>query len=805
MKASTKIATKAARVLRVLTSAWTVGAAALAMSQVSVTTYHNDNFRTGLNNAETILTPTSVTPSTFGLLFSLPVDGYVYAQPLYLPNVAIPNKGAHNVVYIATEHNSVYAFDADSSGPALWQVNLGPSVPNTDTGSWDIYPEIGITGTPVIVPAAQGVRGATPTMYLVSKTKTTDTNGNAVYTQKLHALDVTSGAEKFGAPVVIQGSVAGTGDGTDGHGHVPFQPLIQHNRSALLALTPSGVGIGGGSGTSTSASTADARPAGSTAPVIYIAFASHGDIGPYHGWLFSYNANTLQQTGIYNTTPNGKTAASGYPIAAGGIWQAGGGIASDGSSIFFATGNGSFDPSTGSYGDSVLRISLPNLTVADYFAPADQLTLDDYDIDLGSGAVMLLPGGTGTNLSPNLMVQAGKEGSIYLMNRTNLGKYGTVDHVIQELPSVMGGIWGSPAYFNGNIYFSPIYGSLLSFPISGNTMGGVSSWTPTYYQYPGATPSVSSNGNTNGIVWATQNDGTGPNGTAILHAYVATNLGTELYNSAATNGRDIMGGAVKFSVPTIANGKVYSGNAYSVSVFGLGKWAATPTVTPASGNYPNQVQVTVTDTTPNASIYYTTDGSTPTQSSTLYNGPVTFNSSLTFTARAFAPGYGGSVQVQNYYQVNAVIGNGTGLWGNYYNNYTDPSQPFPANPTASELDPLINFNWDGNSPISGVAGSNWGGEWKGTLQAETSSTYTIYTYSDDGVRVWVNGQQIINDWTYHAPTWDAGTITLTAGQKYNITIDYFQGGGGSVLQMYWTAPGMPWQLVPTSQLYPAPH
>jgi hypothetical protein len=782
-----------------------MGMATLSLSQVSVTTYHNDTQRTGLNSLETTLTPSNVNPNSFGLLFSLPVDGFVYAQPLYLPSVSIPGKGTHNVLYIATEHNSVYAFDADSNqgsnAQPLWHVNLGPSVPNGDTGSGDIYPEIGITGTPVILPAVQGVRGSTATIYLVSKTKTFDANGNPVYTQKLHALDATTGAEKLNGPVTIQASVPGVGDGTDGTGHVPFNALIQHNRSALLALGAP-VLSGGGS----SSSNIVLPPLGAT-PTIYMAFASHGDNGPYHGWLFGYNANTLAQTAVVNTTPNAKTDPSGYPLAAGGIWQSGGGIASDGSNIFLATGNGTFNPSNGSYGDSILRITTPGLNIADYFTPADQQTLDDYDEDLGSGAVMLLPSSVGSSTYPSLLVQCGKEGSIYLVNRNSLGKNGTTDHVVQELPYTMGGIWGAPAYFNGNIYYGPIYGSLLAFPIANAsfTNNGAAAWSPTYYGYPGPTPSVSANGTNNGIVWALQNDGSGPNGTAVLHAYLASNIGTELYNSSATNGRDLLGGLVKFSTPTIANGKVYCGNAYSVSVLGLGKWAATPTVTPASGNYPNSVTVTVTDSTPNAVVYYTTDGSTPTQSSNAYSGPVTFNSSLTFTAKAFAPGYGPSAQTQDNYQINAVIGNGTGLLGNYYNNYTDPSQPLPGTPTNSELDPLINFNWNGGSPIAGVGGDNWAAEWKGQVQAETSSTYTFSTYSDDGVRVWVNGQEIINDWTYHAPTWDSGTITLTGGQKYSIVIDYFQGGGGSLLQLDWSAPGMPFQLVPTTQLYPAAH
>jgi PA14 domain/Chitobiase/beta-hexosaminidase C-terminal domain len=752
-------------------------AAILGLAQVNVQTYHNDMQRDGLNSQETVLTPKNVNSSSFGLLYTLPVDGQIYAQPLVQCNVAVPNQGTHNVVLVCTQNNSVYAFDTTTQGPPLWHVNLGPAVPNGDVQTGDINPQIGITGTPVIGPAIKGVLGGTATLYVVAKTVTTP-NGNNVYTQTLYALDVTSGATK--AAKVITGTVSGTGDGTDGLGHVPFNPLIQNQRPGLLYLS-----------------------ANAHIPVntVYIAWASHGDNGPYHGWLMGFNATTLAPTNILNTTPNGKTDPSGYPLAAGGVWQGGAGLASDSANVFMATGNGSFNPTAGSYGDSIIHVRLSDFSILDYFTPTDQQTLDDYDEDLGSGGVLLLPtltradGGT-----KSLLVQVGKEGSIYLADRDWLGRNSPAgDEVYQELHQVIGGIWGMPAYWNNNVYFGQIYGPLVAYTLFDAKFEPTpSSSGNTYYQYPGPTPSVSSNGNSNGIVWAIQTANWGSYGPASLQAYDATNLSNELYDSGSTNGRDNMGPAIKFSVPTVANGYVYAGTGTELDVFGLGQWADAPILT-WSGAFEKQAVITMIDNAPGAQIYYTTDGSIPTQNSTLYQGPVTFTTSQTVNAKAFAPGYGPSQVSTGYYQINPFIGSGVGLQGNYYNNSQNPSGP----PTATELDPVINFNWNGNSPIAGVAGDNWAGQWNGTIEAETTSPYTFYTMSDDGVQVYINGQLIINDYTYHAATLDVGTINLVGGRQYTIQINYFQGGGASLLSLSWMAPGMPEQTVPTTQLYPA--
>lgn len=752
--------------------------ASLAHGQVQVTTYHNDNLRTGLNSNETVLNLSNVRPSKFGLLFSLPVDGQVYAQPLYLPNVTIPGKGVHNVLYVATEHNSLYAFDADSNLGAnskpLWVRNFGLSVPNSETGSGDITPEIGITSTPVIYVRKTGV----PVLYLISKTKNFDPQNNVVYLQKLYSVNVTNGSNAQN-PIVINARVAGIGDGSV-NGTVTFNPLIQHSRSALLLVPPVN-----GTGDST----------------LYVAFASHGDGGPYHGWIFAVDADQMKVLKVLNTTPNAKTDPSGYPLAAGGVWQGGAGPASDGSSVYFATGNGWFDPTTQAYGDSILRLDVASNTILDYFTPSDQLSLDDNDTDLGSGGVMLLPpSATGTS-GKNLMVQSGKEGTLYLVDAANMGHFNaTTDQVVQELKSTMGGIFGSPACFNHYVYFGPSYSSIVAFSLINGRFGKLSpvQYTSTYYNFPGPSPSISSNGLLNPIVWAIQTDGYNSGGTSILHAYSATNLGTELYNSNMIPGRDVIGGAVKFATPTIANGKVYVGSDGQVGVFGLGSWASNPTVQPASGNYTNSVQVSVTDPTPGAKIYYTTDGSLPTLNSTLYTGPVTLTTSGAFKARAFIANGSPSGVIETDYLINAVIGTGTGLNGAYFNNSQNPS----GTPTATELDPTINFNWNGAAPITGVAGTNWAGEWTGYIQAETTGNYTLTTNSDDGVQVYIDGVKIIDDYTYHAPTLDSFTLPFVAGHKYAIDIKYFQGSGGSTLQLYWAAPALPYQIVPTTQLYP---
>lgn len=499
-----------------------------AQAQVSVLTWHNDNLRTGANTNETILTPANVSSNIFKRLFIRSVDGYVYAQPLVAAGVNLPKRGVKNVVYVATEHDSVYAFDADT-GHSYWHAKLlpkrGKTVSSaTDAGCDDLVPEIGITSTPVIDPV-------TSTIYVVEKSKT-----NTVFLQRLHALDLATGTEKFGGPVTLTASVPGTGDGNV-NGIVSYDPLKQHQRSALLLANG----------------------------VVYIASASHCDITPYHGWILGYNATNLAQVSVFNTTPNGGD---------GGVWMSGAGPAADASgNIYVTTGNGRFDANTGGsdYGDSTIRFTANGggLSVADYFTPFNQQNLDDIDGDLGAGGILLLPDQPGAHT--HLAVQGGKEGTLYLMDRDNLGHFNSNNdsQIVESLPGVLSALFCTPAYFNGNIYCNATGDGLTVFSLTNGLLSSnFYSRTVGLMGFPGATPSISANATSNAIVWAVQTDGfMTKNGQAILHAYDALDLTHELYNSS-TN-RQPPGAAVKFAVPTIANGHVYVGAVHHLAVYGL--------------------------------------------------------------------------------------------------------------------------------------------------------------------------------------------------------------------------------------------
>lgn len=553
-------------------------------------TYHNDNARTGLNAKETILTLADVNPNSFGKLFSHDVDGYVYAQPLYLSQISIPKQGIHNVVFVATEHDSVYAYDADSNtginSTWLWHVSfIDPpagvtTVPaNPDhqgpddlgTGCDDIISEVGITGTPVI-------DRRTKTLYVVAKTKEVS-GGHNHYVQRLHALDVATGAEKFGGPKGIAETICdnpssasgpyqyvsgpmipGAGESNDGHGHVFFNALRQAQRPGLALVNG----------------------------VVYVAWASHCDVTPYHGWVMGFDAQTLKLVSVFNDTPNANSGPSG--LAGGGIWQAGAAPAADPQgAVYFATGNGVFDnvflangfPKQGDFGDSVLKVVVdpssstnsPNengwgVKAADFFTPHDQSTLEQQDTDLGSGGVLVLPDQDAQ--PPRLAVQAGKAGTIYLLNRDNMGKFhsGNDNQIVQSLPGAIGGAWNMPAFFNNTVYYNGVNDVLKAFRLINGKLSKnpVAKATPKF-GYPGATPSISASTSTNAIVWALQTDQVG-NGPTVLHAYRADNL-KELYNSAMAGNRDRPPGtAVKFTLPTAVNGKVYVGTSTSIAVYG---------------------------------------------------------------------------------------------------------------------------------------------------------------------------------------------------------------------------------------------
>lgn len=499
-----------------------------------VTTYHNDNARTGQNLNETTLTTGNVNSSSFGLLFVIPTDGKVDAQPLYLPSLTTSN-GTHNVLFVATEHGSVYGFDADK-GTQLWQVStLGSGETTSDNHGCDqVTAEIGVTATPVIDPGA----GPHGTIYVIGMSK--DGSGN--YHQRLHALDVTTGAEEFGGPKEIQASYPGAGDNSSG-GNVIFDPGQQLERPGLLLLNG----------------------------VIYTTWGSHCDIRPYTGWVIGYDEKSLSQVSVLNVTPNGND---------GGFWMGGTAPSADSSgNIYALDANGVFDttlnaqgfPSEGDYGNAFLKISTTNkqLTVADYFEMSYQNSENSTDEDLGSGGALVLPDLTdGSGNTRHLAVGAGKDGHVYVVDRDSMGKFSpTSNNIYQDLPgAASGGVFAMPAYFNNTVYYGPVGKSMKAFTITNAQLGSTpTSQTANSFPYPGATPSISANGTSNSILWAAENSNP-----AVLHAYDASNLATELYNSnQASGGRDHFGPGNKFITPMVINGKVYVGTTSGVGAFGL--------------------------------------------------------------------------------------------------------------------------------------------------------------------------------------------------------------------------------------------
>jgi len=495
-----------------------------------VLTYHNNNSRTGLDPAETILTPSNVSTGTFGKILNLPVDGHVDAQPLYLTSVTAGGVN-RNLLIVATEADSLYAFDADT-GVKVWRVSMlrAGETAADNRGCGSKAPSIGIQSTPVIFRPKTG----DPMIYVESMSK--DAAGN--YHQRLHAVDATNGSQAGHTAVDIAASFPGTGDNSS-NGKVIFDPGQYRQRAGLTLV-------------------------GHT---VYLAFGSLCDVRPYTGWIMGYSTTTLAQTSVLNVTPNGDE---------GGLWGSGAGMAADGDgNIFVAVGNGYFDttlnasgfPAEGDYGNAFLKVTTAGgLAVADYFEMYNQLGENGQDLDLGSGGTVLISPKDSGGKVWQLALAAGKDSNIYVVDRTNMGKFNTTSNKIyQQLSGVLpGGIWSMPAVYNGRIYYGPVASTILAFQIQNAKLlaNPVARSQPTFV-YPGTTPSVSANANQNGIVWAVENSNP-----AVLHAFDA-NL-NELYNSnQATNGRDQFGPGNRFITPTIANGKVYVGTTNSVAVFGL--------------------------------------------------------------------------------------------------------------------------------------------------------------------------------------------------------------------------------------------
>src|SRR6185369_8914512 len=706
----------------------------------AVLTYHNDNTRQGANTNETILTHANVNSNSFGKLFSRTLDGFVYAQPLVMTNVNIPGKGTHNVVYVATEHNTLYAVDADdNSGPnaaPLWQTSfLNPgagitTIPNSEVGTTDITPEVGITSTPVIDPT-------TSTIFVIVKTK----EPGPVYVHRLHALDLATGAERatFNSPNVIGATNypgVGTGD-NDGAGHVLWNPLRSHCRSALTLLNGA----------------------------VYMSFASHGDNGPYHGWMMAYNAtNIAQQVGIYNATPNG---------GLGGFWDGGGGPSVDAQgNLYFQTGNGTFDgnlnvSSTNNYAMSVLKLATTNgIKLVDYFAPSNAVALSGADQDLGSSAPIVLPDSAGSIAHPRLVVGGGKTPPVYVMDRDGMGRFNGTSGAHNLVQQFSGGPGGdrdvTPAFFNNTLYMFDASARIGAFKITNAVFNTTPVETPdTFANKGGATASISANGTSNAIAWVIYNSGgQSPATPAVLRAYNATNLAQKLYASDQNAARDSAGSAVKFIVPTIANGKVYVGAQYSLSVYGNGVFLATPVIAPNGGTFTNSVTVTLSDATPGTTLYYTLDNSTPTTNSTLYTVPFILTNSSNVQVMAVKPGYINSGIASATFLNSSAIGTGIGLRGAYWSNttaaaFTTPG--FSVPPSLVRTDAVVNFNFGNGSPDPKISSNTFTARWTGAVQPQFNETYTFYTTTDDGVRLWINGQLLIDHWVDQGPTEGSGS------------------------------------------------
>lgn len=503
-----------------------------AVAQAQITTSQYDNARTGAYLNETTLTPRNVNVNQFGKAFILHVDGDVYAQPLVVTGVEIPAKGKHNVVFVATEHNSVYAFDADGLSPdPLWQRSfVDPragitTVPGFDVRCPFIQPEIGVTPTPVI-------DTSTGTIYVLARTKENDH-----YYQRLHALAITTGAEKFGGPVAIQATVKS--GGLLG-GQVNFSQLRELPRAALLLVNGK----------------------------VYVSWASSCDVGPYYGWVMAYDARTLAQTAVFNTAPD---------AAESGIWQGDAGIAADAEgNVYAITGNGKFTVASGGrdYGDTILKLGLTNsgFVVRDYFTPSNQAALNAQDQDVGSSGPVLLPQQQGAH--PHVLVTAGKNGTIYVIDRDRMGKFqaGHDGHAVQTIPLGAGdGGFGAPAYWNGHLYVLGSHDALKDFAVRDGKLSLVAKASVVFTD-PGATPTVSANGSKDGIVWVTYTktwNARGRGVSTVLYAYDAANVAHELYNSRQNASRDMAGPALRFAIPTVVNGRVYVGTSGEVDVYSL--------------------------------------------------------------------------------------------------------------------------------------------------------------------------------------------------------------------------------------------
>jgi len=768
-----------------------LGAPHVSIAQTSVTTNRNDLARTGANLSEATLNTTNVNVTQFGKLFERAVDDEVYAQPLYVSDVNIPGVGVRNVIYVATTSNSVYAFDADNPAATapLWRVSfINPPqivpVRRTDVGQTcgtylDFSNNIGIVGTPVIDPVAQ-------TIYFVVRTKE-----SGVFRQRLHALDIRNGNPRPNSPTLIQATATGTGAGSVG-GIITFDSRTQNQRAGLMLLNG----------------------------VIYIAWASHCDQPPYQGWVLGYDASNLSQVMSLNVAPDGAEA---------GIWQSGQALSADAlGNIYAITGNGTVDAHLGgrNYGSSFIKIS-PAGQILDWFTPYNFGFLNTIDGDLSTG-VVLIP-------NTNLVIGAGKQGVVYVLNRDDLGQFhnGSDNQIVQSFQgSTAGSINGSPVYWNTPsngpvIYLWPGGDPLKAYRlVNGRFQTTPIGQSPALAppRMPGGIMSLSAFDSApgTGILWATMsNDGDANNATqaGILRAYDANDVTRELWNSRQNATRDDFGNFAKFNPPTIANGKVYVGT-FSNKVVIYGLLDGGPNNQPPVVNAGVDQTITLPSTAALAGT--ATDDGNPnppgalSASWTKISGPgtVTFSpvTALTTTATfSIAGSYvvrlgvcdGGACASDDVtVTVLPAPATGTGLRAQYFNDAGDGN--YFTTSVLSRVDATVDFNWSG-SPATGVQSDNFSVQWLGQVQPATTGNYIFSTESNDGVRLWVNDTLVIDNWTEHATAIDNTVpIAMTANSLYNIRLEVFDRVGVAVARLMWTPPGGTSQIIPQIRLFPAP-
>ena len=766
---------------------------ASALAQSSVTTQHNDAARTGANLSETVLTTTNVNVSQFGKLFERAVDDEIYAQPLYVEGVSILGLGIRNVVYVATNNDSVYAFDADNPAASapLWRVNYtNPAagivpVVKTDVGQAcgtynDFTGNIGIVGTPVIDPVSQ-------TMYFVARTKEGGT-----FVQRLHAIDIRDGSERLGSPLIVQASVVGTGDGRDAQNNIAFNARTQNQRAGLLL----------DHGT------------------VYVTWASYCDQGPYHGWILGYDAASLLQVMVHNTTPDG---------GLGGIWQSGAGLSADSTGNLYAlTGNGSFNGDIGgkNFGNSFIKVS-PTGALLDWFTPYNWSFLNATDEDLGIQSALLIP-------DTNLVVGGGKEGVMYVVDRNNMGHFrsGNNGQILQSFQaSSAGRMNGSPVYWNSPTYGPALYNWAAGDPLKVFRLVGGLFQTPAGAQgtalapggMPGGMLSLSANGSAagTGILWAALSRGGDANHTpqpGILRAYDASNVTRELWNSQQNATRDALANFSKFSPPTVANGKVFvpslsnklvvygligasASNTAPVVNAGADQSLASPGTATLTGTAtddgnplpPGQLTTTWTLASGPASVTFGTPAALSTTAS--------FTVAGVYTIRLTAFDGEATTSDDVIVTVDPPAGSGTGLLAQYFNDAG--SGVYFTALILTRTDPTVDFDWASDAPDPQVQADNFSVRWSGQVMAPVTGSYTFTTTSDDGVRLYVNGQPVIDNWTDHLVAPNSAIVALSAGQKYDIRMDYYDHATLATARLSWAYPGQATQAVPQWVLYPS--